>query len=124
MFKMVDLMLRLYPKIDEIRARDAAPLAEKGEIVLIDVREPREIARFGKCKGAIEVPMHMIRHKADPNGPHFDPALDPARTFAIYCENGARSLAAARIMKKLGYEKVYNMGSFLEWLNARLPVEK
>lgn len=123
MFNWVSLFGKIYPYIDEMRALEAADLVEKGEITLIDVREPHEIARFGKCKGALHVPLHMMRHKADRSGPHFDPALDPAKTFALYCENGDRSLAAARIMKKLGYENVYNMGAFREWLNAKLPVE-
>ncbi|ARE42042.1 Rhodanese-like domain protein [Rhodovulum sp. P5] len=116
--------MKVYPYVEEIRAKDAWEFAEKGEIVLIDVREPHEIARFGKCRGAIHIPMHMTRHKANRKSPHFDPALDPAKTFAFYCENGSDAIAAARVFKKLGYENVYNMGAFREWLNAKLPVEK
>ncbi|OLS46741.1 hypothetical protein BV509_14490 [Rhodovulum sulfidophilum] len=117
-------MAKVYPYIEEIRAKDASVHAEKGELVLIDVREIHEVARFGKAKGALHIPLQMIRHKADAKSPHFDPALDPAKSFALYCENGSRSLLAARMMKKMGYDDVYNMGTFREWLNAKLPVEK
>lgn len=124
MFKWFQVVAKVYPFIEEIRAREAAEFVERGEITLIDVREPHEIARFGKCKGALTIPLHMVRHRADRSSPHFDPALDREKTFALYCETGDRSLAAARIMKKLGYDDVYNMGAFREWLNAKLPVEK
>ncbi|BAQ69334.1 rhodanese domain protein [Rhodovulum sulfidophilum] len=118
-----DLMARVYPYIEEIRPKDASIHAEKGELILIDVREAHEVARSGKARGAIHIPLMMIRHKANARGPNFDPALDPAKSFALYCENGSKAIQAARMMKKMGYEDVYNMGSFREWLNAKLPVE-
>jgi len=125
MFNWVELFGKVYPYIEEIRAKEVWEFVQKGdEIVLIDVREPHEIARFGKCEGAMHIPLHMVRHKANRTSPHFDPALDPAKTFVFYCENGDNALAAARVFKKLGYEDVYNMGAFREWLNAKLPVEK
>lgn len=124
MFNWVELFGKIYPYVEEIRAREAWDFAQKGEIVLIDVREDHEIARFGKCQGAVHVPLYMIRHKANPKSPNFDPALDPAKSFAIYCETGDDALQAARIMMKLGYKDIYNMGAFREWLNAKLPVEK
>ena len=76
--KWIELFGRVYPYVEEIRAKDAWPSAEKGEIVLLDVREPRDIARFGKCQGAIHMPLHMLCHRADQTSSHFDPALDPA----------------------------------------------
>lgn len=124
MFNWVELFAKVYPYVEEIRAKTAWEFVEKGDIILIDVREPHEIARFGKCQGALHIPMHMVRHKANPASPHHDPALDTEKTYALYCENGDRSLAAARMMKKMGYEDVYNMGAFREWMNAKLPVER
>lgn len=124
MFNWVELFGKVYPYVEEIRAREAAEFVERGEIVLIDVRADHEIRRFGKCKGAIHVPVHMIRHAANRGGPNFNPALDPEKTFAVYCETGNDALAAARVLLKMGYKDVYNMGAFREWLNAKLPVEK
>ena len=45
----------------ELRAR----MDELAKPFLLDVREPRDIARFGKCQGAIHMPLHMLRHRAD-----------------------------------------------------------
>ncbi|PTW52043.1 MULTISPECIES: rhodanese-like domain-containing protein [Rhodovulum] len=124
MFKWFDLIARVYPYIEEIRPKDASVHAEKGELTLIDVREAHEVARFGKAKGAIHIPLIMIRHKANAASPHHDPALDPSKSFAIYCETGNKAIEAARMMKKMGFDDVYCMGAFREWLNAKLPVEK
>ncbi|MBN2906472.1 MAG: rhodanese-like domain-containing protein [Rhodobacteraceae bacterium] len=121
---MFQLITKVFPHIEQISAKEAAARAATGEMVLVDVRSNAEVARFGKATNALHIELPYIRHKANRTGPHFEAALDPAKPIAIYCENGARSLMAARIMKKLGYEQVYNMGAFREWMNAKLPVEK
>jgi rhodanese-related sulfurtransferase len=123
MFNFLSLFTRVYPNVDAITAEEACALAEKGELVLVDVRTEKEIARTGKAAGALHIELPYIRHKANRTSPHFDSRLDPAKAIALYCENGSRSLLAARMMKKLGYEKVYNMGPFRDWQNAKLPVE-
>ncbi|TCP42148.1 rhodanese-like domain-containing protein [Rhodovulum marinum] len=124
MFKAFDLITRIYPNVERMSAKDAAEAAERGEVVLLDVRAAHEIARTGKARNALHVELPYMRHKANPASKHFDPAFDPSKVFVLYCENGARSLMAGRIMKKLGYERVYNMGAFREWQNAKLPVDK
>jgi rhodanese-related sulfurtransferase len=124
MFKMFSLITKVYPHIDEITAQEACAQAEKGEMVLVDVRTAGEIARHGKAAGALHIELPYIRHKANRTSPHFDSRLDPAKPIALYCENGSRSLLAARMLKKLGYENVYNMGAFRHWRNAKLPVEE
>ncbi|ARE42041.1 Rhodanese-like domain protein [Rhodovulum sp. P5] len=120
MFNIGAFFKDMFPPVETIQPMDAWTAAKKGKIVLIDVREAREIAASGKCKGALNVPMSMIRQKAGSGAEPFA----PSNTFALYCANGARSLMAARTMKKLGYENVYNLGTFRDWVGAGLPVEK
>jgi len=124
MFNWSELSAKVYPNVEEILAKEAWGLAEKGEIVLIDVRLPHEIANTGKCPGALQIPLYMMRHTADRKSPHFEVALEPDKRFALYGKDRKQSLRAARIMKKLGHDAVYNMGAFREWTNANLPVEK
>ena len=45
---------------------EAIATAETGEIVLIDIREPTEIAQSGKAQGAIAIPTAALRMRADP----------------------------------------------------------
>lgn len=40
--------------------------------------------------------------------------LDEDKTYYLYCRSGNRSGQAARLMKKNGFENVYNVGGFEE----------
>jgi len=41
-------------------------------------------------------------------------SLDKDKTYYLYCRSGNRSGQAARLMKKNGFENVYNVGGFEE----------
>jgi phage shock protein E len=41
-------------------------------------------------------------------------SLDKDKTYYLYCRSGNRSGQAARLMKKNGFENVYNVGGFKE----------
>lgn len=120
MFNIGDFLKKVFPPVEAIGAETAWTSAKKGDLILIDVREAREIAASGKCKGARHVPLSQLRQTAGGD----KPALDRSKRYALYCENGARSMMGARMMKKLGYETVYNLGTFRDWKRAGLPVEK
>ena len=50
-------------------------------------------------------------------------SLDKDKTYYLYCRSGNRSGQAARIMKKAGFEKVYNVGGFEELAGAGFETE-
>lgn len=49
--------------------------------------------------------------------------FDKDETYYLYCRSGNRSGQAARIMKKAGFEKVYNVGGFEDLANAGFETE-
>lgn len=49
--------------------------------------------------------------------------LDKEETYYLYCRTGNRSGQAARIMKKAGFENVYNVGGFSDLANAGFETE-
>jgi len=69
--------------------------------VLIDVREPNEWAA-GHIDGAHSVPLDQLR--ADP-----DRELSRDATLIFICAKGARSLTAAKLAERLGYQAIYNV---------------
>lgn len=78
-------------------------LEAEGQLQLVDVRTPEEVAA-GALAGAIH-----IDYKAD----GFDEKiakLDKTKPVMVYCRRGARSAAAAKICKDMGFPKVYDMG--------------
>ena len=42
----------------------------------------------------------------------------------VYCASGGRSALSGKLLKDMGYERVYNLGSFKDWADAGGEVEK
>ncbi|MBT2132597.1 rhodanese-like domain-containing protein [Aliiroseovarius lamellibrachiae] len=97
---------------------EAVRKSKAGELTVIDVRDHSEVRSTGKAKGAIVVPLAVMQFQCDPKGPDFNKAIDPSKPIALYCASGARSMMGIRILKKLGYEQVYNIGGLGHWHQA------
>ena len=82
---------------------EAAALVKSGAM-LVDVREPAELADGGRLEGAINRPMSAFAEQAK--------SLPRDRPIVLYCRSGRRSAMAGDILKSLGFTQVYNLGSF------------
>jgi phage shock protein E len=69
---------------------------------IIDVRTPGEFAEEA-FPGAVNIPLNTVADKLDELGAKDKPIV-------LYCASGARSAAAARILKKAGFTDVVNAG--------------
>ncbi|EEW25784.1 rhodanese-like domain-containing protein [Rhodobacter ferrooxidans] len=103
------------PKVQPIAPADAVARVAKGEVTLIDVREVAEVRATGKAKGALHIPLSLIKLKADPKAPDCPKGLSVDKPVVLYCLSGARSQAAGQAMLALGYGEVYNLGGFSAW---------
>ena len=84
--------------------RAAAPheLARKlagGEVQLVDVREPHEVAR-GKCVGSVCFPLSEMRAD-EPKPPD---ALDRSRPIYLHCGRGVRVHPAKELLSGMGFD--------------------
>lgn len=86
--------------------------AAQGQTTLVDVRDITEVKASGKIKGAKHIPLMQLANIADRRFPDFDQDLTADRPIAIYCASGARSHMATRVLKKLGFTTVQNIGGF------------
>jgi rhodanese-related sulfurtransferase len=78
-----------------------ADLLSNPNAQLIDVRDHDEWAS-GHVEGSRSVPLEQLR--ADPEREL------PAQAILVFiCAKGARSLTAAKLAERLGYETVYNV---------------
>ncbi|MCH8197278.1 MAG: rhodanese-like domain-containing protein [Proteobacteria bacterium] len=114
-----------------IAADAAAERAAAGELLVIDVRSPREWRQTGVAKGARQVTIH------DPGGlPGFVEAVkvvlggDLKRPIAVICATGNRSTLAQRFLTEAGFTRVLNIKEGMlggpygpGWLTRGLPVE-
>ena len=108
------------PRISPAEARE---MIRSGAIV-IDVRDAPEVEKSGKVEGAIHVSRGMLEFRADPDSPYHDKKFDRAKPVIVYCASGGRSALSGKTLKDLGYEKVFNLGAFMDWVEAGGDIEK
>jgi rhodanese-related sulfurtransferase len=107
--------------VPKITSEQAAEMIRNGNTLVVDVRDAPEVAASGKIEGAVNVSRGMLEFRADPELPSHDKAFDKSKSVILYCASGGRSALAGKLLKDLGYEKVYNLGGFKDWTG---PVEK
>jgi len=101
--------------IDEI---DSASLqqriADGGDLVLVDIRTPAEIAQ-GAIPDAMKLPMHLIPMRIS--------ELPKDRDIVLYCRSGARSYQACAYLLQQGYDRVLNLrGGIIAWARHGYPI--
>ena len=42
----------------------------------------------------------------------------------VYCASGGRSALSGKVLKDMGYERVYNLGGFKDWVESGGAVER
>lgn len=100
----------------------AADLA-RGETLLVDVREPDELAQQGVIPGAIPAARGLIEFWADPTSPYHRYEFDPSQPAILYSGTGSRSALAAEALRRLGYTRVAHLdGGLTAWQAAGQPV--
>jgi rhodanese-related sulfurtransferase len=104
--------------VPKISSDQAADMINAGNTLVLDVRDAPEVAASGKIAGALNVSRGMLEFRADPESPYHDKNFDKNKTVILYCASGGRSALAGKLLKDMGYEKVYNVGGFKDWTGA------
>ena len=110
--------------VPQITPREAESMIAGGGVIIVDVREPPEVQASGKVAGALQVPRGMLESSADPQSPQHDQRFDKSKTIILYCASGVRSALGGKLLRDLGYDKVFNLGGFQDWLSAGGAVER
>ena len=102
-------------EIKEITVEEARRMLEKPGTVVIDVREGEEW-RQGHLPQALGIPRGFLELRIE------EKIADRKTPLIMQCASGTRSLLAARTLREMGYENVYNLqGGFNAWKQAGLP---
>ena len=104
------MLLRRTPQIS---ATEAAERLARGDLQVVDVREPGELAA-GRVPGAAHVPLGQLPFKLG--------VVDRSRPVAFLCRSGSRSAMATRSAANAGYDAVNVAGGILAWAKAGLPL--
>ncbi|MBB4081802.1 rhodanese-like domain-containing protein [Brevundimonas lenta] len=109
--------------VPRISADEARTLVAERDALLLDVRDPAEIAASGKLAGAVNVPRGMLEFRADAATPYHLPELRTDRPVVVYCASGGRSALAGQTLQAMGYGEVRNLGGFKDASAAGFEVE-
>src|ERR1044072_1407467 len=95
--------------VPKISGKEAQEMVANGAL-LVDVRDSAELAQTGKAAGSVHIPRGSLEMKADLTAASADKNFSPERPWTRSC--GARGCAAlaGKLLKDMGYEKVYNLG--------------
>jgi rhodanese-related sulfurtransferase len=103
------------PRVTPAQAKE---MIAKGNALVVDVRDALELKQGGKVAGAVHVPRGMLEFRADPDSPAHDQNFARDKPVIVYCASGGRSALSGKTLKDLGYEKVYNLGGFKDWVDS------
>ncbi len=102
-------------KVPELTSEQAySQLKLNPEIQFIDVREPAEFNRV-HAKGATLIPLGEVESRMG--------ELDSTRPVFVICARGGRSLKAAKLLKRKGFDVSNVSDGTIGWVNSGLPVE-
>jgi rhodanese-related sulfurtransferase len=112
-------------EIETIPAAEAVKLAGRDDVVLVDIRDIRELAREGRVPGAVHCPRGMLEFWIDPESPYHKPAFNQDKKYVFFCAGGLRSALAAQTAQMMGMRPVAHIGGgFGAWKKAGGAVEK
>ncbi len=112
--------------LDEANAQIESVSAEKlqkeiadEDLIVIDLRDIRELQREGHLPGAVHTPRGMLEFWIDPDSPYAKPIFQEDKRFVFYCQSGWRSALACSVAGRLGLQRASHLeGGFTAWKQA------
>jgi rhodanese-related sulfurtransferase len=119
--QMMEAANAAVPRITPAQARE---MITKGNTLVVDVRDAPEVEKSGRVAGSMHISRGMLEFRADPESPYHDKNLAKEKALILYCASGGRAALAGKVLKDMGYDRVYNLGAFKEWVESGGAVDK
>ena len=111
-------------QVDRLEVADALALHGGEDVVFVDLRDIRELAKTGRIAGARHVPRGMLEFWIDPESPYHKPFFAEDKTFVFYCAGAWRSALAAKTADDMGLAPVAHLaGGIQAWIDAGGPID-
>jgi rhodanese-related sulfurtransferase len=111
-------------EVETLSIEDAVKLVGRDDVVLVDIRDIRELQREGKVPGAFHCPRGMLEFWIDPESHYHKPQFAQDKRFVFFCAGGMRSALAALAAQRMGLKPVAHIGGgFGAWKAAGGPIE-
>jgi rhodanese-related sulfurtransferase len=108
-FKMRNILKKhMYRNNNQISYAEARDIMSKNPLtILIDVRSKQEYKEY-HLDGAICIPTYEIVSRIS------QIIKDKEQIIIVYCQSGVRSKKAAIVLRKMGYENIYEIKGGLD----------
>jgi rhodanese-related sulfurtransferase len=111
-------------EVETLPVEDAIKLHGRDDMVLVDIRDIRELQRDGKVPGAFHCPRGMLEFWIDPQSSYHKTQFAQDKRYLFFCAGGLRSALAAQTAQRMGLKPVAHIrGGFGAWKTAGGPVE-
>jgi rhodanese-related sulfurtransferase len=111
-------------EIETLSVEEAVRLSGRDDVVFVDVRDIRELARDGRIPGAFHCPRGMLEFWIDPDSPYYKDVFAQDKKYVFFCAGGLRSALAAQTAQRMGLKPVGHIkGGFGGWKKAGGQVE-
>ena len=119
-----DLVKAAKAAITEYSVEEVQAMAGRADVVIVDIRDPRELSREGRMPGAFHCPRGMVEFWICPSSPYHKAVFAEDKEFVFFCAGAMRSALAAKAAQDMGLKPVAHMlGGFGAWKKAGAPVE-
>ncbi|HEY2134543.1 MAG TPA: rhodanese-like domain-containing protein [Xanthobacteraceae bacterium] len=111
-------------EVETLSAAEAIGLHGHADVVLVDIRDIRELDREGRVPGAFHCPRGLLEFWVDPQSHYHKPVFAQDKRFVFFCAGGLRSALAAQTVQRMGLKPVAHVaGGFGAWKQAGGPVD-
>jgi rhodanese-related sulfurtransferase len=111
-------------QIKTITVNDTIKLYQEENVMVVDIRDIRELWRDGKIPGAYHAPRGMLEFWVDPESPYHKPIFLSGKRIIFYCGGGMRSALATLALQQMGLENLCHIeGGFAAWKQTGHPIE-
>ena len=112
-------------EIQTITPQEAIKLKDDPGVLLVDLRDIRELQRDGRVPGALHAPRGMLEFWIDPESPYYKDVFGSGKRFVFFCAGGLRSALATQAVQQMGLDSLMGVELVVAVENrfgTRLPV--
>ena len=114
-----ELVAAAEAQVECLSPAEVMALMDDPEVLLVDLRDVRELEREGRIPGSFHAPRGMLEFWIDPESPYHKAVFASGKRFVFYCNKGWRSALAAQAAQELGLTPVSHLQGGLEaWREA------
>ena len=111
-------------RITEVETKDLIAMLGDPDLVIVDIRDPRERERTGYIPGSFHAPRGMIEFWVDPDSPYHKPVFSQTgKRYVFHCASGWRSALTVATLQDMGFDAAHLREGFSTWADHGGPVE-